>query len=56
MFNEQIFNNHSIFQEKFKVIICELMPARSMKMLQIQNGFFQGAQDSLHCYPFYFCL
>ena len=29
---------------------------RSMKMLQIQNGFFQGAQDSLHCYRFYFCL
>ena len=28
----------------------------SMKMLQIQNGFFQGAQDSLHCYRFYFCL
>ena len=29
---------------------------KSMKKLQIQNGFFQGAQDSLHCYRFYFCL
>ena len=30
--------------------------SKGMEMLQIQNGFFQGAQDSLHCYRFYFCL
>ena len=28
---------------------------KSMRMLQLQNGFFQGAQDSLHCSRFYFC-
>ena len=35
--------------------LWNLLP-KSMKMLQIQNSFFQGAQDSLHCYHFYFCL
>ena len=32
----------------------DIFEGKSMKMLQIQNSFFQGVQDSLHCYRFYF--
>ena len=62
--------------KSFKLFLGQGIFAMSMKMLQIQNGFFQGAQasfrvrrllsgcacffqgaqDSLHCYRFYFCL